>query len=194
MAEETVLGGIIQFFDKLGIYDVLLPFLLTFTIVFAILEKTKILGTEKIGGEEYPRKNANAMVAFSIGFFVVASAQVVEVITQVSSQVVILLMLAIFFLMLIGSFFPAEEFAKGESLKDQWPQIVFIVIMFVGIIYIFLSAIKTKTGISWWDYAWTWLGQYWSAPAVASIIMLLGVIWLMKYLMTEGEAKGEKGK
>ena len=36
----------IDFLDKLGVYEVLLPFLLIFTIVFAILEKTKVFGTE----------------------------------------------------------------------------------------------------------------------------------------------------
>ena len=47
----SVFGEAIQFLAKLGIYDVVLPFLLVFTIVFAIMEKTKLLGTEK-GKEE----------------------------------------------------------------------------------------------------------------------------------------------
>ena len=64
------------FFDQVGLYDVVLPFLLVFTLVFGVLEKSKILGTEKGGdGEMYTRKNLNAMVAFISGFFVVASAQ-----------------------------------------------------------------------------------------------------------------------
>ena len=37
----------IIFFEELGVYDVILPFLLVFCIVFAILEKSKIFGTEK---------------------------------------------------------------------------------------------------------------------------------------------------
>ena len=59
MAEESVFRGVMTFFDKLGIYDVVLPFLLTFTIVFAILEKTKVLGTESIEGKSYSKKNLN---------------------------------------------------------------------------------------------------------------------------------------
>ena len=57
---ETVLGGVIGFFQRIGIYDVVLPFLLTFTIVFAILEKTRVFGVEKIEGADYPRKNLNS--------------------------------------------------------------------------------------------------------------------------------------
>ena len=37
---------VLLFFEQIGIYDVVLPFLLVFTIVFAILEKTKLFGTE----------------------------------------------------------------------------------------------------------------------------------------------------
>ena len=38
----------IQFLDRLGVYEVLLPFLLIFTLVFAILEKTRLLGVENV--------------------------------------------------------------------------------------------------------------------------------------------------
>ena len=62
--------NIIDFFDKLGLFDVVLPFLLAFAIVFAIFEKTKVLGTDVIEGQVYTKKNLNAIVAFSIAFFV----------------------------------------------------------------------------------------------------------------------------
>ena len=42
MVEASGFRGVIDFLGKLGVYDVILPFLLIFTIVFAILEKTKI--------------------------------------------------------------------------------------------------------------------------------------------------------
>ena len=64
---QTVLGGTIDFLGRLGVYDVLLPFLLVFTLVFAFLEKTKVLGVEivkdKAGNEHtYTRKNLNAII------------------------------------------------------------------------------------------------------------------------------------
>ena len=52
MVEESVFRTAIGFLDKLGVYDIILPFLLVFTLVFAILEKTKILGLEKTAQEE----------------------------------------------------------------------------------------------------------------------------------------------
>ena len=53
----TVLGGVLDFFKELGIYDVVLPFILVFTIMFAILERTKIFGTE--GEKKFTKKNLN---------------------------------------------------------------------------------------------------------------------------------------
>ena len=48
----TPFREVIEFFDSIGLFDVVLPFLLVFTIVFAILEKTKVLGTEDIEGKK----------------------------------------------------------------------------------------------------------------------------------------------
>ena len=166
--------------NDLGVYDVVLPFLLCFTIVFAILEKTKVLGEEKVGKDEkVPRKNLNAMVAFTTAFFVIASAQLVEVLTQVSGQVVILLMLGVFFLMLVGSFYEKKEWEEG---KLGWPRITFMIIMFVGIIVIFMNAIETDSGESWWDYSWNWLDANWSSPEIASIILIIGIIIFMMWV------------
>jgi hypothetical protein len=72
MAEEaTVFGGVIDFITRLGFYDVLLPFLLTFTIVYAILDKTKVFGVEKIGEDKVGKRNLNSIVAFVMGLLVV---------------------------------------------------------------------------------------------------------------------------
>ena len=57
MAEESLFRGVLSFFNDIGIYDVILPFLLIFTIVFAILEKTKVLGVEEIEGKKYTKKS-----------------------------------------------------------------------------------------------------------------------------------------
>jgi len=89
MAEVSTFRSVIEFFGDIGIYDVILPFLLIFTIVFAILEKTRIFGTEKIEGEEVTKKNINAMVAFVVGFLVVASTRLVSIINETMANMVL---------------------------------------------------------------------------------------------------------
>ena len=97
----TAFREVLEFFERLGIYDVILPFLLVFTLVFAIFERTKVLGTEKLDGEETSKKNLNAMTSFVIAFLVVASAQMVSIINSALPKIVILLFLGVFFLLLI---------------------------------------------------------------------------------------------
>src|SRR3989338_8886122 len=82
----TPFRQVIEFFDTIGLFDVVLPFLLVFTIVFAILEKTKVLGTEDIEGKKYTKKNLNAIASFVMAFLVVASSELVEIITTVSAN------------------------------------------------------------------------------------------------------------
>ena len=94
----TPFRQVLDFFDSIGLFDVVLPFLLVFTIVFAILEKTKVLGQEEIEGKKYTKKNLNAIAAFSIAFLVIASSQLVEIITTVSANAVIVLFLSVLFL------------------------------------------------------------------------------------------------
>ncbi len=180
--------GIIEFFDKIGVYDVLLPFLLVFTIVFAILEKTKIFGVEKIEGNEYTKKNLNAMTAFVISFMVVASSKLVETITEVSSNMVVLLFLSVFFLLLIGSFYKEGELV---ALEGNWRKL-FMIIMFIGIVAIFLWGIKTDDGDPWGEYVLNYIVDNFDSTAVGSIILVIIIILFMLYIVYE--PKGSKSK
>ena len=90
----------LDFMNQLGVYDVILPFLLIFTIVFAILEKTRLFGTDEIQGVKFTKKNLNAMAAFVIAFFVIASSKMVEIVTKISSNMIILLLGVLLFLLL----------------------------------------------------------------------------------------------
>ena len=190
MVEQSVFRGTIEFFGKLGIYDVILPFLLVFTIVFAILEKTKVFGLEEIEGKKYPKKNLDAMVAFVVAFFVIASSKLVEVITTVSSQVVILLLLSILFLILVGSF--AKESEEGFFLESPWKG-AFSVIMFVGITTIFLNAIKTDSGQTWLSFIMEFISTKWDTNWVASLI-LIGFIIGMMFFITGGSGSKKTKK
>ena len=184
---------IIIFFDKIGVYDVLLPFLLVFTIVFAIFEKTKVLGVEKVEGKEYTKKNLNAMTSFVIAFLVVASSRLVQTITEVSSNMVVLLFLAVFFLLLIGSFYKEGELV---ALEGGW-RTLFMIIMFVGIVGIFLWGIKTEDGDPWAEYVIDYVTDNFNSTAVGSIVLLIIIILFMWYITHEphgGQPKEHKAK
>ncbi len=184
---ETVLGGVLNFFRDLGVYDIVLPFILVYTIMFAILERTKLFGTETIKGEAHTKKNLNAMVSFVVAFLVVASSKLVETITAISSQIIVLLLLVVFFLMLVGSFVSKEELEKkgvGGALERGW-RILFGVIIFIGIAFIFLDAIKLETGESWLEVFIGFLLQFYTNTAVAALVLIIAVILFMYWIAKE---------
>jgi hypothetical protein len=183
-AEQSVFRGTLGFFERLGVYDVVLPFLLVFTIVFAILEKTRAFGTEKIEGKEYTRKNLNAMVAFVAAFFVVASTQLVAVVNVVLAHTVLLLLLSICFLMLAVSFHTGQE---EFFLKGGWEKL-FMIIMFVGIVLIFLNA------LGWLEIIWVALFFRFDSVTVSSIVLVIALIGFMYYITREPGKKEEEKK
>ena len=179
----------IEFFDTLGVFDVVLPWLLVFTIVFAILEKTKVLGTEEIEGRKYTKKNLNAIASFVIAFLVVASSELVEVITTVSSRAVVVLFLTVLFLLLVGSFYKEGE---AVYLEGNW-KLVFMGIVFLAILAIFFSAIKTEDGSTWLDKLVGFSsGGSGSSEVVGSIVLLVLVVLFIMYATKDTAKKTEQ--
>lgn len=185
MVEDTTFRGVILFLEKFGFYDVVLPFLLVFTIVFAIFEKTKILGTEELDGVKYTKKNLNSIVAFVVAFLVVLSTNLVAAINQIMANVVLLLLLSVCFLLLIGSFFKEDE---DVYLKEGPMRTFFMVIMFVGIIVIFLHS------FGWLNAAWDWLTKHWQTNFVATVVLLLFIALFMYYIIDGGKPSKQAKK
>ena len=162
----------IDLLNKLGVYDVILPFLLVFTIIFAILEKTKIFGVDKVSGQDMGKKNINAMVAFVIGFLVIASTKLVGVINEVMANVVLLVILGVCFLLLIGVFFGDKEFTLEKF--PTWSKLLMI-LMFIGIVVIFLNA------LGWLQFLFDLFNNInadWAASLVFIIIIIGFILWI----------------
>jgi hypothetical protein len=94
-----------QFLVRLGVLDVVLPFILVFTLVLALLERTRVLGTEK--GK--PKRRLNAMVAFVLAFFSIVSLQEVIAIRafgEVTSVAVIVVLVLLMTVGMLGASVP----------------------------------------------------------------------------------------
>ncbi len=164
----------IIFLQEFGFFDVVLPFLLVFTIVFAVLEKTKIFGTQ--GDDKLPKKNLNSMVAFVISFFVIATKQIVTAIQVSMPQVVLVLIVLLSIMMLVGSLYSGEEeFAfKGKIVA------FFGTIAAIGVTLIFMNA------FGWLKPLIDYLTKYWNDTLVVSLIFLIIIIGTIFYIVGMG--------
>ena len=101
------------FFDleDLGVYDYVLPFLLVFTILFAVLEKTKLLGTEE-GGKE-PRRNLNVVLALVISLIVVVRTDITSIMNNYLSKMALFIIVVLIFILTTGLFGASTEGYTG---------------------------------------------------------------------------------
>lgn len=180
MVEESAFRGMIGFLNKLGVYDVILPFLLVFTIIFAILEKTKIFGTEN----GVTKKNINAMIAFVIAFLVIASTKLVGVINEVMANVVLLIILGVCFLLLVAVFFGDKEFNSMKELPFLTQALIYV--MVIGLVVIFLNALGWLQSI--FDL-FNNINADWAASLIFIIIIIVFIVWI-----THTPEKSEKKK
>lgn len=179
----------LNFLDDLGFFDVILPFLLVFTIVFAVLEKTKILGTDE--DSKHPKRNLNAILAFSIALFVVITKQVVTTIRESLPQVALALVIIISLLLLVGSFFKTGEFDYFSSSK-AWRGF-FALVLVVAVLLIFLGAVETKEGDSFLRVAWEYLTDNIGTGAGAiSTVLIVGLLVAGIIFVVRQPGKGDK--
>jgi len=176
------LNDFFESLDHWGLTDVLLPFLLVFTIVFAVLEKTKVLGQDK--------RNLNTVISLVLALSVILphltssyanllGFDPVDVLNRALPQVSILVVAIMMLLILIGVFAHDQVFL-GLSIPG-W--IGFFSIL--AIVYIFGAA------ANWWDNGVSnALQDFFGNDAIAIVIMLL-VFGIIIAFIT-GEGKGEK--
>ena len=164
MAVEYV-GTFFQNLQSYGFYDYLLPFLLIFTIIFAMLEKTMIMGKE---GDK-PRTNINTLLAVIIAFIVVVQTEIVMIINTYLSKMALLIIIVLIFLLLLGVF--GANVSQGLS---GWLLGLGFFISLIGVLW----ALSPDIGLG------NWLSQYYmfSEADKAFLVMLLvigGVIFFV---------------
>ncbi|MEM2089570.1 MAG: hypothetical protein QXL88_00535 [Candidatus Pacearchaeota archaeon] len=96
-----------EFFAVPFLYNVVLPFLLVFAIVFAILEKTKVLGEDK--------RHIDLLVAFCIAFIFVGVPAMVNVTLRLIPVVSLIIVILLCFLLLFG--FAGINVTESKFLK-----------------------------------------------------------------------------
>ena len=181
---ETPLANAIEFLQDFGFFEVVLPFVLVFTVVFAVLEKTKIFGTTGEGDKAEGKKNINAMVALVIAMLFIGTPSIVNAVNVSLPKVAFVLIAFMSFLMIVGFFY-----SKGQlEFQSMGWKIPLAMGTMTGIVLIFLHSLE------WWPFS---PGAFDDAaanslalPVVIFIIVIIGAIILVT-VPGGGEGKGK---
>ena len=178
----TPLGNAIEFLKRFGFYDVILPFLLVFTIIFAVLEKTRILGVEKDG--KSPKKNINAMVALVIALFFIAIPRVVVAVQSSLPYAVMLLVVIIAYMLLVGSYAASGDKEFNFAGMTFWKT-------FMGILVFVILAAVFLNSFGWLDPVWNYITENWQDTFIVSLIFVAFMIGTIYWIVTDKKsAKG----
>jgi len=172
---STYLGNSLYYLERLGIVDIIIPFILIFTLVFAVLEKTKILGKEK--------KNFNVIIAMAIALSVIIphatnsypqGTDVVNIINQALPGIALVLIALLCLFVLIGSF--------GATSAWKGPLTTFVMITaFVLVIVIFGSAANIVD-----------IPRFFDDPELQALIIFIVIFGLIVFFISGGGTKDDK--
>lgn len=166
--------------ENMGILDVLLPFTLIFTIVFAVLQKTMILGKDE---KERPRKNFNVIVSLAMALAVVIphvtgryppNQDVVTIINNALPNVSLIAVAIVMVLLIIGVF--GKRMDIGESKVGGLFAILAILI--VAVIFMAAAGIFDRAYLPNWLY-FIYDPQF-QALVIAILVFGLIIGWITK--------------
>lgn len=132
--ESINFGSIVSDLESAGFYEVLLPFMLVFTLIFGILEKINIFGQES--------HKLNVVIALVAGFLIVRETALVGLINRFLPNVSMFVIIIIGFLIVLGIFGIKSDNWGGGLL------FVFVIVAVVGVIWGIKSAAEQE-GVQW---------------------------------------------
>ena len=92
-------------FDQIGGFDLLLPFLLVFTLIFAVLQKISLFGENK--------HNIDMIIALVMSIFFLNNTYLIFILQRFLPSVSIILVVVLMFLLILGVFGGKTQFKEG---------------------------------------------------------------------------------
>ena len=103
-----------------SLFDIILPFVLIFTIVFSVMQTTKILGG---------KKNIDAIIGLVFGFLLIRNQTIVETINRFLPNISLLIVVILMILLVIGVF--GGEYEWSQGLKGIAAVLAVIVVLWI---------------------------------------------------------------
>jgi len=173
--------GIIML-QQLGVADVLLPFLLIFTVVFAVLQKSHVLGRES--------KKYNVIVAMVMGLALVfphvlghypPQSDPVNIINSALPSISVVVIAVLMVMLLLGVF--GAEFNLGGTGVNTW----ILWLSIITVVYVFgTSAGFFGNGVF---PPWLW---FLADPNTQALLIMILVFGVIIWFITKEDKKDDK--
>lgn len=146
-----------------------LVFVIVFVLVFAILQKSKILGDGK--------KQIDALVSLAMGLIVISVGYAVDLISNLIPFLAVSLVIILVFLLLVG-FFHKEGFEA-----PSWMKMTAIVVAFIAVL----------VAVLYFTPAWDYISEVYSSGGsniFSNVIIIVIVLIILAVLV--GSSSGKK--
>lgn len=152
--------------ESSGFYEFVLPFFLVFTIVFGILEKTKIFGEV----DNRPRSNLNVVLAIILALTILLNTDIIFLLNNTLPKLSFFIVIAVLVMLLVALFHTPEE-GKNISVPLTWATLL-------AIGAVLWSLATSYYGEELWPY-WIYLDD-----STISFIFFLVLFGIIVYIVT----------
>lgn len=149
------------YLESLGLLNVVIPFVLVFVVLYAVLKRIKLFKETKV----------NALLSALIAFIAIAAADVVRNVGLFSYYLVLLLfaVVAVFMLIaLLGG--KLDLMSEGKKKYTGW---IVAIALCLGIVYaVYRAGVRVDVGINYF-----WLRSL--IPLIIAVLVFVLVIWFI---------------
>ena len=152
--------------DGQGVFSYVLPFLIIFSVVFAILQKTKVFG-DPVAQQNV--KGINAIIAVAVALMALQFGQVSDFFAEIFPRMGVALSIILVLLVVGGLFIPTNK-------ENNWFLVVLSVIVFIiiaTVVFNSMDALGWLSNIPWLENIWN---QYGSIIIFVAVIIAVIVV------------------
>jgi len=145
--------------ESMGVFNVIMPFLLFFAIIYSILDKAKILGEN--------RQGINAIVSIVISLIAIRTPAVLEITSKLFANMAVGVVILLVLLVFLG-------FILDTKSKKMWFQFIFIATALIIFAVVVTNVMKDYIPSTGFDFAGFLLSpQMFLAYFVLAMIILI---------------------
>jgi len=152
--EGGPIGDMLSSWEQAGFFSYVLPFLLIFALIFAILERIKIFKDNK---------SINGIIAAVVGLMALQVPMVSQFFSEIFPRLGVGIAIILVLLILAGLFMDSEKAG------------IMVTLMVIGIIIFIVILVQTAGAVGWSSAYW-WYDNWTTIAGVLFILIVIGII------------------